>query len=324
MYLDEVFAKYEECEELKGLKEAILADCEARYQDCLAKGKSEEESTAIVFAFLGNLEELLSKEMQAHHIQKNDLVVQEPQSNQDHPEKESIQDDSIHSIIFELVSVDLELYPSMNDQIQIDTHVKYETEVIGSTMYIRQANSHKKDIFSLLSFMDNSGKMKVYLPSSVNDLSIHTMMGDIKVHEGNFETFDVQTSAGDFKGEIANAKNVYFKTSAGDVDLLLAGVQCELHLETSCGDIKADCSGVLNGSMKLSAGDVHLKMEDAFENLSIQTSMGDVKVELSDLNEVHIDTKTSIGDIKNEIVSTGNRQHLQVQTSAGDIRIFEA
>ncbi len=60
-YVDNVFSEAEDSPEMRELHDEVLADMEARYDDCIQSGMTPQRAYAAVIGTMGNIESLLKK-----------------------------------------------------------------------------------------------------------------------------------------------------------------------------------------------------------------------------------------------------------------------
>ena len=91
--IDEIFSEMKMTAENLALRDELMANAQARYEDALAQGKSEEEAFAEVAASLGDVQALL-REMNAQPEEKPHVHVQvDIDDNDDNDDDEDDDDD---------------------------------------------------------------------------------------------------------------------------------------------------------------------------------------------------------------------------------------
>ncbi|WP_028776589.1 DUF4097 family beta strand repeat-containing protein [Shimazuella kribbensis] len=234
-------------------------------------------------------------------------------------------------------SVDIEIYPSANNQItatftgtkqkNVTTNLQLTTN--GNTV---QINAKREEVNSRswinfdLNTIKQPTKVAVYLPKKQYEtLTLQTNHGDIKIE--------------DFKGKIA-------KATTNNGDIRLKNTDATLAVQSSHGDIQLQESITLNGNNSISttSGDIDVQSNydpnntsnNKTTSLNLQTSHGDIhlngyqgnqltaKSNSGDVTVQNIDTTFNIrsnnGDIQIQSIKEF-RANNQVNTSNGDIAV---
>ena len=91
--IDEIFSEMKMTVENLALRDELMANAQARYEDAVAQGKSEEEAFAEVAASLGDVQALL-REMNAQPEEKPRVHVQvDIDDNDDDDDEEDDEED---------------------------------------------------------------------------------------------------------------------------------------------------------------------------------------------------------------------------------------
>lgn len=180
-------------------------------------------------------------------------------------------------------------------------------------------------------FNRNVSKIEVYLNKDYDkDIKITNKFGDIEIADFVNANFDIEENAGNISIEKGNNVNILSKygdtkvttlnvgniiAKAGDVEVNYAN---DIVIDNSLGNIKiTTVSNYLN--LKNNCGDIKLGSINLKENSSIKDDLGDVKI--GKTNEIYIDAKTSLGDVK--INNNYNKSDviLKIENSCGDIEV---
>lgn len=127
-----------------------------------------------------------------------------------------------------------------------------------------------------------------------NQVTVNNDYGDIKVEEAN--TVIVDESCGDVI--IGTVSNATIENNYGDIEV--AKVLNYLDIEQDCGDVKVD-------SVSLQ------------QNSRISNSLGTIKI--GSTNEIYIDAKTDLGDVKINHNYPKSDITLKLDNSCGDIKV---
>lgn len=174
-------------------------------------------------------------------------------------------------------------------------------------------------------------KVELYIPEFYeNDLEIKNKYGDIKIEDLPFAKTEVTADCGNINiDKIAKARieNNYGNISIDSID--------EAEVVAKCGDIDIEnlkYGNITNnlGDIKISkivgkvdiredCGNVKIASITLEKDSSIENSLGDITI--GKTNEIYIDARTSLGDVK-----INNNFHqsditLKIKNSAGDIKV---
>lgn len=167
-----------------------------------------------------------------------------------------------------------------------------------------------KDYKNNINITNNYGDVEIDEFLNAN-MEILEDCGDVKIKGGN--TIKVTNDYGDIK--ISNANDIDIKESAGDV---IIGSVNNVKVENDYGDIEID---KVNNYLDLNnnCGDIKLENINLSKNSSITDSYGDIKI--GKTNEIYIDAKTDLGDIKINNNYNKSDINLKIQNDCGDIKI---
>ena len=174
-------------------------------------------------------------------------------------------------------------------------------------------------------------KIEIYLPKDYNDeINITNKLGDIKIDEFLNANINVSEDCGDVtikSGNIVNVNNKYgditlnnaqtanIDAKAGDVKI---GIVNDVTVNNDFGDIKIDkVNNYLN--LKNNCGDIKIDNIDLHKNSYIIDDLGDI--EIGNTNEIYIDAKVSLGDVKVNNNYNKSDITLKIDNSCGDIKV---
>lgn len=137
----------------------------------------------------------------------------------------------------------------------------------------------------------------IYIPEKYsNHINIKANYGDIKIIDLENATINIEEDCGDI--ELGKIKNADIDNSYGNIKIDTVLNKCKI--KNDCGDIKIN----------------NLQIQ---EESNIESSLGDVKI--GSTNEIYIDAKTDLGDLK---INNNNRHSeitLKIKNSCGDIKV---
>lgn len=205
--------------------------------------------------------------------------------------------DEVNSFEIELDAGDINVVKSaVNEEIRVviqgynDDGIKF-TENNGNLIF---NVSQSRKIFNIGVYIND---VTIYMPEEYsNILNVKNSYGDINI--------------GDFSNVEMNVKN-----DCGDIDIL--GVK-DAKVENSYGNIKIE-NITRKCEIENNCGDIKIQNLTITENSTIDSDLGDVKIEHT--NDIYIDAKVDLGDIK---IGTNNRYAeaiLKVNNSCGNIKV---
>lgn len=180
-------------------------------------------------------------------------------------------------------------------------------------------------------FRNTIAKVIVYLPKQYqNNISIKNKFGDIEIEDFSLANINIEEDCGDVN--IYAGKDISIKNNYGDITIHKGN---KVTIDEKAGDIKMDEieEAILNNAygditiekvgksvnIKEDCGDVELSQLNLSESSKIENSFGDITI--GSTNEIYIDAKTDLGDIK--INNNYNKSDIQlkIENSCGDIRV---
>lgn len=248
----------------------------------------------------------------------NELVVDETYDNQFNKISISTTDGDIYVKSTDDTTVRVVVYGD-KDKTKVQTN--------GSELSIK-SESKKCNGFCFNITID---KIEVYLPSDfANEIIINNSYGDINIDSFLNANIDVNEDCGDVSIlggnkikvennygdiEIKQANEVDINASAGDVTI---GDVNDVNVENNYGDIYIKkVSNYLN--VTDDCGDIEINNVFINKNSTVVNNYGDIKIGAT--NDIYIDAKVDLGDIK---INNNTRQSditLKVQNDCGDITV---
>lgn len=243
--------------------------------------------------------------------------------------------DEVYKTTFENISIetdasDIEIIESTDDKVRLVIYGDEErTEVKVGNKRLEIITKAKR-CFGLC-FTRRMSKVELYLPSSFDKkLEISNKYGDIDVDE--FLNLDLITREDCGNVEIKAVKKIDIVNKYGDISI----DQVEkAKIKNECGNIKL--GSLNNGEIRNNLGDITIEKVSGFIDIvedcgnvkitrldlekdsKISNSLGDIKI--GSTNELYIDAKTSLGDVKIENNYRHSEVTLKIDNSAGDIKI---
>lgn len=172
----------------------------------------------------------------------------------------------------------------------------------------------KEKSCSLFCFYQTIAKVEVYLPDDYSgNIKIVNNYGDTEVEKFKRANIDIKEDYGDVK--VDKVKKIKIKESAGDV---IVGTVNDAEIKNNYGDIRVKkVTNYLN--LSNDCGDINVNYININKDSYIKDSYGNIKV--GSTNEVYIDAKTDLGDVKVNNNYRKSEITLKIDNDCGDISI---
>lgn len=243
--------------------------------------------------------------------------------------------DKIYNIDFNKIDINtskgnIYIRESSNNEFNVVIYGDKEYTTVNTDNQVLYINVKNKNCIGFC-FDNTVPKVEVYIPSNyANLIKIVSNYGDIEV--GNFKeaTIDIQEDFGDVSvigGNIIKIDNEYgdikikevletkINISKGDVDIKSV---YDATIDNNYGDIEID--NVYNYlNLNNDCGDIKINNVVLNKNSSIKDALGDI--EIGNTNEIYIDAKTNLGDVKIRNNYPKSDITLKIDNDCGDIEI---
>lgn len=248
--------------------------------------------------------------------------------------KEKIVDET-YTESFETISItadaaDIEIKNSNDEKIHLIIYGDEERTTVSSSSSKLEIETEAKRCFGIC-FNIKVTKVELYIPEFYeNDLKLKNKYGDIKIEDLPSANAEIAVDCGNINiNKIANAhiENNYGNISIDSID--------EAEVVAKCGDIDIEnlkYGNITNnlGDIKISkivgkvdiredCGNVKIASITLEKDSSIENSLGDITI--GDTNEIYIDARTSLGDVKINNNFHQSEITLKIKNSAGDIKV---
>lgn len=221
--------------------------------------------------------------------------------------------------------------PASNNQVRVMVYSKEDKATVNTSADKELTVITKGNNCFGLCFNVTMSKVEIYLPNDyANKIEVVNNYGDIFIDDFLEADMDIFADCGDVR--IASGKIVSVNSSYGDIIL---GKADKAVIKGSAGDIKID--RVNDAEVENDLGDIEIGMIKNY--LDIRNNSGDIfidnvslnkdsriKCELGDVeigstNEIYIDAKASLGDIKIDNNYNKSDVTLKIENNCGDIEI---
>lgn len=256
-------------------------------------------------------------------------------------ESKTFNTDEISEIYIDMVSTDINIIPTDEDEIRVHFYGEVSTNrkrEIPSLVAYRSGDELHIEIIQpktiLIGISIWRTKLDIYIPEdSIEVLKADTISSDTSVNNLKVDEFDLGTVSGDFKGESLFASDLRLNSISGDISL--KEYKGDIDINNISGDVVLE-GGRQNDNIEVVtvSGDVYIEQEDS-SNMNIRTISGGVEINLSEDAQFYLKATTVSGDIETrfsiKIISSGRRdlegmvgngeKEINVGTTSGDINI---
>lgn len=349
-----LFKNVEETDEVRALRDEVLANCNAHYDDLIRNGVSEQDALRAVAESLQGMEEVVSQ----YPVKKNDFidevlagvseaaetVVKAAESVLaevfDQPKEEEKNQDA-REIRLEVKAWDVQIMPSKDGRVNVNADgeradlldirfdngvltVKEKEDARQPEEFIARFQNLKWDSFDGLmrsvrdaisgAIHSEGGTLTIEVPGTVEKIEHHSAAGDLRLENIKVKTLNANTASGDVDAELAEETESVRVHSAGGDIRLTANAQ-KAELESMSGDL---CVCGAYRQLKASAVSGDVTCNAGCAEMKVSSVSGEVNVisEKVFVQDAHL--QSTSGDVVFSLRDAGLRQ-LSIQTVSGDI-----
>lgn len=255
----------------------------------------------------------------------------------------------IKKIDLEFKSSDLNVFFTEDSDIRVVQYSYKELredqlfQVNKSSSNVTIKGNHKPQFFFFyIGFMENT-VYDVYIPKTYEgSLEIKAVSGDIEVNESlKLEDLTISSTSGNIKMGNVEANNIKIETISGDIKLQqlendtlkLKTVSGEILVESAKGKIESKTTSgnieikKMEGNVEITSVSGNVKSEDfkITGDSKVKTTSGDVKMYLNQESNCEIQTKSVSGDVKlpnrRNVMGVEPYVELNIETVSGNIRL---
>ncbi len=327
------FQDLREDPEVLEIREAVMRDCQERFEEMTGNGYTEDEAIAAIVESLQGMEEMM----------------QSFQSTEKTEEKTPSRDEQIFQgkkICASLFSSDIHLLPSedgyMHVHVQEEHRDDFQVEMDGDCLRIQEKEqSHAgREIRSMLSQMQSFSDLRrivnqalqavsslgkqcitVRIPQDMETVEIRTMAGDLEVRQVDCRQMQVHTTSGDVRFTGKNRGTLLrLQTVSGDMDV--RGLWQEASVSTVSGDCQME-GNMQKLNMTSVSGDLSIDWHSVEGRLLCKTTSGDIDIHTpASVNVVDMLFHTVSGDCTVHKHRQENAPcHIEARTVSGDLKI---
>ncbi len=342
-----LFQDTEMTEEVQAMRDELMDNCQQRYEDLMAQGKSEDEAIALVVESLKGMEEVIgayprakaaSRPAQAEETAEGHRIWRFPA-------------EQVQQVQVNLLYQDVTVLPGQGDSVTVRVEGRnascLNARMLGDTLCVeRQEESGGRSMrwLNWMFFSSWGEKVQVELPASCHPrLSVRCTSGDLYVRDVYPREARVDAMSGDITLQLdpdCVLEEAVLKSASGDIRVSCSAARMEM--QSMSGDVSYDgeCPDVaahsISGDVRLRggfervrvksvSGDVRLEEQGkSLRQVDAQTTSGDVSIRLpKDTPGVHLTGKSGVGDVRNRFRDTGAAGSVLIdaQTASGDVTI---
>lgn len=243
--------------------------------------------------------------------------------------------DETYNIDFSRIDIktttgDVYIKESSNNEVRVIVYGDKENTTVNTTNNNLSIDIASKNCIGFC-FDTTISKVEVYLPNTYNNLiNIVNNYGDIQIDKFSNTTIEIEEECGDVA--VLGANTIKVKNEYGNIEI---GEVKKANIHASAGDVNIDT--VNDVTVQNDYGDIIIKNVYNYLNLNndcgnielnnivlakdsiIKDSLGDVEIKRT--NEIYIDAKTNLGDVKVNNNSQKSNVSLKIENGCGDINI---
>ena len=327
-------------QEAQAMHDELLTNCQDRYEDLIACGKSEDDAIAGVIESLKGMEEVIAsypKKRSQHFSIDVDINMHDDEDDDDDEDERVIRipAEGLKELVYEVRGGDLTLESCGGT----DVVVRYDRDDCkdllvrrdGDRMTVTEdrTDTHQSAsseeslvgaIRSLFSSFIHSGFDADVVISIPRDIALKLVVrcgdGDVEVGDVRLTGAELNTASGDveFRPSMdGRMDKVSVNTASGDVDARFAAD--DVHIKCMSGDVKlfADCRSIDVSSI---SGDLRLNMD--CEQIKAKTVSGDLRLSCPNRAPRDINISSTSGDVRVELPAQ-TQVDVQSKSVSGDV-----
>ncbi len=352
--VDILFQNVEMTDDVQAVHDEVMRNCQDRFDDLRAEGKTDDEAIACVIESLKGMEDVIaSYPKKARESAEPDSfsAPRESRGYADESERCRFTFENVASISYDVRDVDLMIEPTDGTTTIVegeDCTLKARME--GDRLYIHSENRAQSGgwgrLFDLF-LHTHGGEARILVPrDALIGLNLRSMSGDIEVRGVIVGDADIGSTSGDIElkpSAASHPRRVTANTASGDVKLALTAGAISARSMSGDVDLRCDCdrldassvSGEVSAegrmaeaALKSVSGDVDLRCRDAAPAvITANSTSGDIRLLLPESTaSVHLRANTVSGSIRSAFTDAGPDSQVRatVSTVSGDVEVKRA
>ena len=331
--LDQCFDEFVMSEELKNLKEEVLANMTDHYADLIAQGEPKETAEQIVLESMGDIRALLreigavkkteaayrfdpfgSDSIHGFTDSVNSLFNNLFQEREENGIREEVYA-NIGKIEITGMSMDIHLSPSQDEMVYVRAEGNLDQitmDVTDDTLMIKELRSGR--------IFQNGMDVFLQVPEHLHSADIQVLSGDLTAEMVNLESIRFQSTSGDLEIRQGSVKDLAVKTTSGDAYIRLKDIH-RFDAELASGDVDIRCDNAGSLACACQSGDIDAEIKETFDSIQFKTVSGDVSLKMKHPEAVRAELRSMSSSIDSNIQSVEEGNEISIQTISGDIRV---
>lgn len=346
-----LFQDVEESPEVLALRDEVMANCQAHYEDLIHRGLSDDEALAAVTESLQGMEDVVKqypRKKAAEWIP--DMKVPDHEDPAFSKNAHADTDSEIEAIEMNLRGWDVTMEPSENGLLNIrydaEDHSNIEVHREGKRLILKEVMAKAdngsamdelkhvkwdsfdemvrgvkmvtkiamKSVSSAISGM--TGRIILEVPGVLKTVRHHAISGDMKVDSVKILDLNTETTSGEIE-VTAGLATERLRAHSTSGDITINALAQEMDLNTLSGDIELNGSAVkLNASTV--SGDIELNTRSLSpEQIQLKSTSGDIDADLSQTSTRKLNASSVSGDVSVTMPMHEHHVHAELHSVSG-------
>lgn len=350
-----LFRDVEDSAEVMALRDEVMANCQAHYDDLIRRGVSQEEAIAAVTESLQGMEDVVSQyPRRAQKTAEEPVTAEEPAEacavDEEAFDKSAVRDE-LHHVQLEMKGWSVTLQPSEDGRVNvrcegegancIETRIEEDRLIIREKMQ-QPENGNVMDELKQLKwesfdqmlesvktvtrvavrsltnvFSVGEGTVVIELPQGLQSVTHHAISGDLTVNGVAVNSLEAGTTSGDIDLTTGSyLRQAKIRTTSGDIDLNAHAGDVELN--TISGDV--DINGSARRLTVVSvSGDIDLSCQGEHPELvQINSTSGDIDCRMEHTGVDELNARTVSGDVTVILPRDEYSVQVNMRSASGD------
>lgn len=322
--VDILFQNVEMTDDAQAVRDEVMRNCQDRFDDLHAEGKTDDEAIACVIESLKGMEDVIaSYPKKTRETTAADHETGASSAFDEDSEYSSHTFERVARIHYDIREADLTVEPTDGENITVtgeDCPLKAWME--GDCLRVEALSRTQNNgwgRFADLFFRLRGGTVRIGVPRSQQlALALRTVSGDIEVRDVTVGDVEISSTSGDLTllpNADSRPQRATINTASGDVKAALTAETVKAR--SMSGDVRMTCDCDRFEASSVS-GDVHIDGNCA--EATLKSISGDVTLHCLDTAPATVTANSTSGDIRLLLPASVASVHLRASTVAGDVR----
>ena len=338
-----LFQDTEMTSEAQALHDEVMTNCQDRYEDLIAQGKTQDEAIACVIESLKGMEDVI------HACPKKRAEPVQEGTAEDGEDKVYRMDvEGLRQIDYDVANASLiceatdetELTVQFDEETCQGVEVRREGDRVHVFSQATGGGNGRGWLSRILGQISDRSDIVIRIPrTACPDLKAHLMSGDAQVRDVKLSAVDISSTSGDVNLRMPpehHMRNASANSASGDVKMILSADEVsarsmsgDLELRVACDHLSAtSVSGdvtvegdIRHATMKSVSGDVYLyATHNELVSVNANSTSGDLSLRLcADAISLHANTVS--GCVCSAIPQGDGGVQVSASTVSGDINV---